>query len=205
MWHALDPLLRTRFERGGIRVVPGIGGHGARADRGSTSTRDEFFATTDRTVVEARCAAEGMLAEWTANDALRVVITQPVHRDHPRTGERVWYNQFAAHHLVSSAWEYPRIFALRPTLHHFVYWQVVRATVALKRRLPREWLAYFSACADGTDVPDDDMRALLATIAEHTVITPWRRGNVLVIDNRCGCFTAGCPSRGPRRIVACLA
>src|SRR5262249_47507308 len=135
-------------------------------------------------VVEARCAEEGMELEWTAGGKLHLTLTQPVYRDHPRTGERVWYNQFAAHHVAASLWEYPRIFRMRPTLHHWVFWQVVRLGVALKRRSPRRTLAYHCTYADGSEVPAADMKALLATIARHTVITPWQRGDVVAIDNR---------------------
>ena len=105
-------------------------------------------------------------------------------RPHPETGEPVWYNQFAAHHLASSAWTYPRIFRMRPSLHHFAHWQLVRLAVALKRQSSPDTLAYFCTYADGSPIPDDDVRALLDTMWRHTVITPWQRGDVLAIDNR---------------------
>jgi alpha-ketoglutarate-dependent taurine dioxygenase len=201
----LDPALRARFERGGIRISRNFRGPGAKGVRLWTLERwDEFFSTTDPVVVEAKCAAEGMDCEWTASGGLRLSITQPIYRDHPGTGERVWYNQFAAHHLASSAWEYPRIFRLRPTLCNWLSWQLVRITVGLKRRSPRSTLAYYCTYADGSEIPDRDMRALLATIWKHTVIMPWQRGDVLAIDNRSvshGRF----PCSGPRQIVACLA
>jgi alpha-ketoglutarate-dependent taurine dioxygenase len=203
VWRDLDPALRERFERGGIRIVRNFRGPDGRRSLWELERWDEFFATADPAVVEARCAAEGMIARWTPDGGLCVEITQPVHRDHPRTGERVWYNQFAAHHLASSLWEYPRIFAMRPTLHHLVFWQVVRLAVALKRR-SRARLAYRCTYADGDEIPDDDMKALLATIAKRTILTPWRRGDVVAIDNR-AVSHGRMPSRGTRRIVACLA
>lgn len=205
LWHALDPALRERFERRGIVIVRSFRGPSSRARRRWSLERwDEFFATRDRAAVAARCAEEGIAFEWTEDDGLRLRITQPVSRPHPETGEPVWFNQHAAHHVAASAWTYPRIVRLRPTLHHLLWWQVVRATVALKRRSSPEHLAYFSTYADGSPIPDADVRALLAAIWRHTVLEPWRRGDVLAIDNRAVAH-GRMPFRGPRRVVACLA
>ena len=205
VWRALDPALRERFARGGITIVRSFRGPASRAHRRWNLERwDDFFATRDRAVVEAKCAAEGIAHRWTADDGLRLRITQPVARAHPETGETVWYNQFAAHHLASSAWTYPRIFRLRPTLHHLLWWQMVRISVALKRRSPADDLAYYCTYADGAAIPDADVKALLETIWRHTVLTPWRRGDVLAIDNR-SVAHGRMPFRGPRQVVACLA
>ena len=97
VWRALDPALRERFARGGITIVRSFRGPASRAHRRWNLERwDDFFATRDRAVVEAKCAAEGIAHRWTADDGLRLRITQPVARAHPETGETVWYNQFAA-------------------------------------------------------------------------------------------------------------
>lgn len=205
VWLALDPELRARFARGGIAIVRSFRGPASRAPRRWQLERwDEFFATTDRAVVERTCAAEGMGCTWTDDDGLRVRITQPVTRTHPKSGETVWYNQFAAHHLASSAWTYPRIFRMRPRLHHLAYWLLVRASVALKSRSPAASLAYFCTYADGSPIPDGDVKALLDTIWRHAVLTPWQRGDVLAIDNHAVAH-GRMPFRGPRSVVACLA
>lgn len=205
VWRALEPALRERFARGGIAIVRSFVGPASRVRRRWQLERwDEFFATRERAEVERRCAAEGIGFTWTEDDGLRLRITQPVTRTHPESGETVWYNQFAAHHLASSAWTYPRIFRLRPTLHHLAYWQLVRLTVHLKRRSPSASLAYFCTYADGSPIPDADVQALLDTIWRHTVLVPWQRGDVLAIDNR-AIAHGRMPFRGPRRVVACLA
>jgi alpha-ketoglutarate-dependent taurine dioxygenase len=205
VWRDLAPALRERFERGGIRIVRNFRGpNGSRRRTWNQERWDEFFSTTDRAVVEAKCAAEGMRAEWTDGGGLRLLITQPVHRAHPTTGEPVWYNQFAAHHLASSAWEYPQIFRERPTLRNWLCWQLVRATVAAKRRSPADTLAYYCTYADGSAIPDADIKALLGTIRQHKVMFSWQRGDVLAIDNR-SVSHGRMPFHGPRKIVACLA
>jgi alpha-ketoglutarate-dependent taurine dioxygenase len=204
VWRDLDPAVRDRFEHGGIRIIRNFRGPQRSGLAWKQERWDEFFGTTDRAAVEAKCGTERMEAEWTADGGLRVVIMQPVHRDHPHTGERVWYNQFAAHHLSSSAWEYPRIFRMRPTLRNWIFWQVVRASVALKRRCPTHMLAYYCTYADGSAIPDGDMKALLATIWKHKTMFAWQRGDVLAIDNY-SVSHGRMPFKGRREIVACLA
>jgi hypothetical protein len=125
-------------------------------------------------------------------------------RDHPLTGERVWYNQFAAHHVATSAWEYPHILRMRPTFRNRIFAQLVRATLAVKRRSPRNMLAYYCTYADGSAIPDADVKGLLGTIRKHRVVFPWQRGDVLAIDNR-SVSHGRLPFVGPRKIVACLA
>lgn len=205
VWRALDPALRGRFERGGIQITRNFcGPHSSGRRRWRLERWDEFFASSEPAEVAAKCAAEGFAFDWTDDDGLHVRITQPVSRPHPESGEPVWYNQFAAHHLASSAWQYPRIFRMRSSLRHLGFWQLVRVTVALKRRSTPGTLAYFCSYADGSPIPDRDMRALLDTIWRHTVLTPWQRGDVLAIDNRAVAH-GRMPFRGARRSVACLA
>ena len=205
VWQHLDLTVRDRFVARGIRVIRNFRGPRSRKRRLWNLERwDDLFLTSDRTLVAAKCAAEGIDLSWMADDGLRLVITQPVSRPHPQTGEPVWYNQFAAHHLSTSAWQYPDIFRLRPTFRNWAAWQLVRATVALKRWSPPATLAFHCTYADGSQIDEADMRVLLRTIWEHTVITPWQSGDVLAIDNR-AIAHGRLPFHGPRRIVTCLA
>jgi hypothetical protein len=205
VWRDLDPDVRARMEARGIRIVRNLTGPRSRWPRPWTLERwHEVFRTEDRERVEAACAREGIEVEWTADDGLRLSIPHPIRRDHPRTGEPVWYNQLSAHHVATSAFMYPEILRLRPSFWGWAFWQVERATVALKRGSPRGTLSFYVTHADGGPAADADMRALWAVIWRHTVILPWRRGDVLAIDNH-AIAHGRLPFRGPRRIVACLA
>jgi alpha-ketoglutarate-dependent taurine dioxygenase len=205
VWRDLDPEVLERFARAGIRIVRNYRGPGSRRPRlWSLERWDDLFATAERARVEERCAEEGFEAEWTADDGLRVTQRQPAVRPHPETGEPVWFNQAAAHHLEASRHEYRRIFRLRPSLHAAIGRLVVATLVAAKRCSPPGSLAYDCTLGDGSPIPAADMHALRATLWRHTVITPWRAGDVLAIDNRAVAH-GRLPFRGRRRIVACLA
>lgn len=205
VWRDLDPDVRARLEQRGIRIVRNLRGPRSRWPRLWTLERwHAIFHTENRAAIEAACAREGIAVEWTADDGLRLSIPHPVRRDHPRTGEPVWYNQFSAHHVATSVFVYPKIFRLRPSLWSWAFWQLERAVVALKRRSPPGTLSFYTTHADGGPVADSDMRALWDTIWKHMVIVPWRRGDVMAVDNY-AISHGRLPFRGPRRIVACLA
>ncbi len=61
----LDPAVRGRFERGGIRIIRNYGGpSGAgRFDLWQLKRWDEIFQTSDRAVVEAKGAAQGVFTD----------------------------------------------------------------------------------------------------------------------------------------------
>ena len=101
VWRDLDPDVRERFERGGIRVVRHLRGpDGPRRGPWALERWDEVLARSTRAEAEALLSAEGIAFSWTPDGGLRLELTPPVSRVHPRTGERVWYNLFAARHLA---------------------------------------------------------------------------------------------------------
>src|SRR5512139_746291 len=118
VYRDLDPAVRQRFESGGIRIVRNYAGPGAgsRFDLWKLKRWDEMFCSTDRALVEAKCKAEGFEVQWLPNQSLRLISTQPVFRDHPQTGERVWHNHTQVFHLSAAPGEYRRIARLRPTI-----------------------------------------------------------------------------------------
>jgi hypothetical protein len=73
----------------GIRIIRNYGGpSGAgRFDLWQLKRWDEVFQTTDRAVVEAKCAAEKVYTDvrWGPGDRLRLVSEHEALRDHPET------------------------------------------------------------------------------------------------------------------------
>ncbi|RIL06898.1 MAG: taurine catabolism dioxygenase TauD [Proteobacteria bacterium] len=203
---ALDPELVKRFEEKGLRIVRNYSGPGGggRFDLWKLKRWDEMFLTTDRAAVEAKCRAEGFEPVWTAGGGLRLVSTQPIVRRHPITGEPVWHNHSTTFHVSQAAGEYARIQRLRPSLRHFALWQLARALGALQRRKPADERAMHCTWADGSEIPDADMEAVRDAVWQHLVIVPWRRGDVVAIDN----FAVAhgrLPYRGPRNIAVAWA
>ena len=131
--------------------------------------------------------------------------TQAVTRRHPETDEPVWHNHSTTFHLAAAAAEYRRIHALRPTLRSWFFWQLTRALAALQRRskAPDE-LSMHCTFLDGSQIPDADIEAVLDAVWKHMVVVPWRRGDVVAIDN----FAVShgrLPYQGPREVAVCWA
>jgi alpha-ketoglutarate-dependent taurine dioxygenase len=207
VWRDLDPAVRDRFAAGGVRIVRNYAGPrgGSRFDLWQLKRWDEMFLTTDKAAVEATCRAEGFEVQWTAGDGLRLISTQPVWRDHPLSGERVWHNHTQVFHLSAAPGEYRRIAALRPTLRNRVLAQVARLLVAVQRRLrTSDEQAMHCTYRDGGEIPDADMEHLRDVIWRHLVITPWQRGDVLAIDNH-SVAHGRLPYAGPRQVVVAWA
>ncbi|GIW41783.1 MAG: taurine dioxygenase [Candidatus Binatia bacterium] len=202
VWRDLDPAVRRRFEEGGIRIVRNYSGPRSKGfDFWKLKRWDEMFLTTDKSVVEAKCREHGFEVTWLPNDGLRLVHTQPVFRDHPRTGERVWHNHTQVFHLSAAPGEYARIFRLRPSARIFFLWQLSRVLVWAKRTFTSsEAQAMHCTYADGREIPDADMEHVRDVIWRHLVVFPWRRGDVLAIDNH-SVAHGRLPYRG-RRLVA---
>ena len=202
----VDPAIVARFEARGLRIVRNYSGPsgGSRFDLWRLKRWDEMFLTTDRVEIEARCRAEGFDAEWTAGDGLRLVSTQAVIRRHPTTGEAVWHNHLTTFHPSQAAGEYRRIHRLRPSIRHLAFWQLARVLEGLQRRRPSEDRAMDCTYADGSEIPLADVEAVRDAVWRHLVVVPWRRGDVLAIDN----FAVAhgrLPYRGPREIAVCWA
>jgi alpha-ketoglutarate-dependent taurine dioxygenase len=203
----LDPAVRRRFEERGIRIVRNYGAPGAKSALNPFQLKgwDEMFGTTDRAAVESVCAREGFTPTFTPHGGLRLVSTQAVTRVHPETGELAWHNHVTTFHASAPAEEYRRIFALRPTLRHLAFWQLSRVLAAAQRlRKAKDDLAMHCTHADGSEIADADVAHVLDVIWRHLVIVPWRRGDVVAIDN----FAVShgrLPYQGPRQIAVAWA
>jgi alpha-ketoglutarate-dependent taurine dioxygenase len=203
----VDPAVKRRFDERGIRIVRNYGAPGSTSAMNPFQLKswDEMFGTTDRARVEAVCAREGFEATFAPDGGLRLVSTQAVTRDHPETGEPAWHNHVTTFHASGPAEEYRRIWALRPTFRHLAVWQLLRFLTAVqRRRKTKDDLAMHCTYADGAEIADADVAHVLDVIWRHLVIVPWRRGDVLAIDN----FAVShgrLPYQGPRQVAVAWA
>ncbi len=207
VYRDLDPAVRERFERGGVRIIRNYSGpgQGGRFDLWKLKRWDEMFLTTDHAAVEAKCRDEGFEPQWIAGEGLRLVSTQAATRTHPTTGETVWHNHTQVFHLSAAPGEYRRICKLRPSLRSFALWQFARLMVAVKRlTTASDDQAMHCTYADGREIADADMEAVRDAIWKNLVITPWRRGDVIAIDNH-SVAHGRLPYRGPRKVAVCWA
>lgn len=202
----LDPQVRERFIERGIRGIRNYSGPqgGGRFDLWKLKRWDEMFHTTDHAAVEAKCREEGFEPSWGPNERLRLVSKHDAVHNHPETGEPVWFNHTLVFHLSAAPGEYGRIYRRRRDLRSFFFWQLARVLVATKRSTPADDQAMHCTFLDGGEIPDADMEHVRDVVWKHMVIFPWRKGDVVAIDNH-AVGHGRLPYTGPRQVAVCWA
>jgi alpha-ketoglutarate-dependent taurine dioxygenase len=206
VWRDLDPQVRRRFEEGGIRHVRNYAAPGNEAGADPTQLKPwpDMFQTRDHARVESACRAEGFEPTWLEGDRLRLVSSQPVSRDHPVTGERVWHNHLTTFHVSTAAAELRRVAELRPDERHRGLARLAEQLVERLRRKASDDQGMHSTYLDGSEIPDADVEHVRDVVWRHMVIEPWRRGDVVAIDNH-STSHGRLPYQGARRVVVCWA
>lgn len=205
VWRDLDPGVRERFQRGGLRHVRNYAGPGAGAgDPTQLKPWPDMFGTTDHEAVEATCRREGFDPVWREGDALRLVSTQPVTRDHPVTGETAWHNHLTTFHVSTALGEYERIVRLRPSERHRGLLAMARELDQRLRDAPPEERGMHTTRLDGSEIPEEDVDHVRDVVWRHMAVEPWRRGDVVAIDNH-STSHGRLPYEGARHIAVCWA
>jgi alpha-ketoglutarate-dependent taurine dioxygenase len=175
VYQALEPSIRDEFEQKGLtyirNFIPGL----------DVSWQD-FFKTEDRAEVEQACAEGGMTCEWTDNGGLRISQTGPAVITHPRTGEKVWFNQIQLHHPSALDDE------TRASLEQLVS----------RNDMPRN-----VRLGDGSEISDETMNKIGDLYEELCVEFPWDAGDMIVVDNMI-VQHARRPFEGERKILVAM-
>jgi alpha-ketoglutarate-dependent taurine dioxygenase len=175
-YEALDPELRREFAEKGLMYVRNF------AD-GIDVPWQEFFHTEEKEEVERTCTEAGMGCEWTGNGGLRITQLSPAVAVHPRTGEKLFFNQIQLHH-VSCLDEETRV-ALRQLF--------------AEEDMPRN--VYFG---DGAPIPDEVVQRIGEVYEDLCVEPPWAAGDMIVLDNMLVAH-ARRPFSGERKILVAMA
>ena len=155
VFEGVDPEVRAAFLEKGILYVRNYG-------EGVGLDWQTVFRTNDRAKVEEQCRADRMEFEWKDGNRLKTMARRPAVIAHPRTGEMSWFNQ-AQHWHVSCLDEATR--------------ESVRSLFA-EDDLPRN--CYYG---DGTPIPDSVMAHILEVYRRLESCSPWRKGDVMLVDN----------------------
>lgn len=206
VWRDLEFEVRKRFEEGGLRHVRNYAGPGSSVSNDPTQLKPwpDMFQTLDKAVVEETCRREGFEPVWLAGDALRLISTQPITRDHPVTGETAWHNHLTTFHVGTAAQEYERIAAFRPSERHRGVLGMARTLDERLRATPPDERGMHSTYLDGSEIPEGDVAHVRDVVWRHMVIEPWRKGDVVAIDNH-SMSHGRLPYEGPRHIAVCWA
>jgi alpha-ketoglutarate-dependent taurine dioxygenase len=169
---ALEPALVERFRRRRVMYVRNFGD-------GFGLPWSEVFRTDDPAEVEAFCRRNAIEWEWKQGGRLRTRQVRPAVVDHPVTGETVWFNQALLFHPAGLAPE-------------------VRAQ--LLAEFGEEGLPSHARYGDGTPIESAALAAIAAAYERATVARPWRRGELLMLDNMLVAHGRE-PYAGPRKVV----
>jgi len=103
-----------------------------------------------------------MQCEWKEGDSLRISQVGPGVTHHPRTGEKIWFNQVQLHHVSS----------LDPETRESL------RLLFSEEDLPRN--VYFG---DGSVIPDATVDRIGEVFEQLCVELPWQKGDLIALDN----------------------
>jgi alpha-ketoglutarate-dependent taurine dioxygenase len=172
VYQRIDPGIRATFERKKVMYVRNFGD-------GFGLSWQTVFQTNDKKAVEKYCQRAGMQYEWKSGDRLRTRRIGQAVAQHPSTREMLWFNHATFFHVTT----------LDASIRE-----------ALLAQFAEEELPNNSYYGDGTPIEDDVLDALRQAYDQETVMFPWQKGDLLLLDNM---LTAHGRSSfvGPREIL----
>ena len=187
VYRTIDEAVRRRFEDKGLKYVSAYYGESRLMDVVNPSHKSwrQVFETDDRARVEELCREHDFAFEWHGDNWIRISQTRPATATHPETGEPVWFSQ-------------PHLYDFNPRL--LGVWQWAGAKLYYARKHTRLHEVFH---ADGSPIARSDLYHLLDTLDACTVRFPWKRGDVLVLDNVLA-MHGRAPFTGDRRILAAM-
>lgn len=143
----------------------------------------EVFQTTERAAVEDYFRRSDMRFEWLDGNRLRTYQRRQAVATHPRTGETVWFNHAHMFHVSN----------LEPAV-----------SAALLEEFAPDELPRNAFYGDGAPIDSEVLDEIRAIYRDEAVTFPWRRGDVLMLDNFL-CSHGREPFVGPRQILVAMA
>jgi amino acid adenylation domain-containing protein len=175
VYATLEGWITERLEEKGVMYVRNFTG-------GLDVSWQQFFRTTNRAEVETYCRSAGIEYEWKPDNRLRTRKVCRAVASHPRTEEKVMFNQVQAHHisfLGEETRESLRTLFAEDDLPRNVYW------------------------GDGEQIQDEVMRLVRTAYEEAAVTFKWEQGDVMMLDNMLVAHGRNAYS-GDRKIVVAM-
>ncbi|MDK1314048.1 condensation domain-containing protein [Pseudoalteromonas ardens] len=142
----------------------------------------DFFKTDDRNEVEKICQEAEIECEWVNDEHLRTKKIANAVCLHPKTGEKLFFNQIQ--------------------LHHISYMDPVERdsllTIFKSEDLPRN--VYYG---DGTEIEPEVIAQINDAYEQSAVAQPWQKGDFLAVDNMLVAH-ARLPFSGERKVVVAM-
>jgi alpha-ketoglutarate-dependent taurine dioxygenase len=172
----ISPFVKERFRQKGWMYVRNFGD-------GFGIDWQTAFQTTDRSLVEQHCRANGIETEWKEKNRLRTRAVRPAIAKHPRTGEEMWFNHATFFHVTT----------LEPVIRK-----------ALLAEFGGDDLPTNTFYGDGSPIEATVLDELREAYKQETVTFPWQKGDVLLIDNMLAAHGRA-PYTGARNILVGMA
>lgn len=201
----LDPKIRNEFDTKEIVTVRNYSSieNTSRFNLFELKKWNEIFHTTDKEEVEKQCREQEIEFEWKETGNLRLLHRTLATIKHPQTGETVWFNHSQVFHPASAPVEYKFIHNRQHRAKTLFWKLLISAMVKIKslttQPIDQSMNVLFG---DGTPVPDSYMEHIEETIWKNLVIIPWKKGDVIALDN----FSTShgrLPYEGKRQILVC--
>jgi len=139
------------------------------------------FQTDNKAQVEEYCDKHGVDYEWITDDLLKTSEICDAVIKHPKTGRDLWFNQAHLFHVSSMDSE------LRKQI-----------TDLVGNQYPRN--VYYG---NGEEISDKDLMHIKQVMAESRVLFPWKKGDVLMVDNLAVAH-GRMPYKGDRKIIVAM-
>lgn len=204
VYQDLDPKIREEFERKGVKHIRNYSSPNDKSKSGfQLKNWTDLFLTTDKKEIEKKCAENDIICEWKANDGLRLINKNAGIKTHPITGEKVWFNHTQVFHVSAAAEEYYRIHKRQKRWETFKYSTLLELMTWYKKKTknPNDQSMHVTF-GDDSEIPDEYVEHIQDIIWKNMVIQPWKKGDVICIDN----FSTShgrLPYFGPREIMVC--
>ncbi|MCO7199818.1 TauD/TfdA family dioxygenase [Pseudoalteromonas sp. OANN1] len=167
--------LRDKFERLGVQYVRNYGD--------IDLPWQEVFQTESKAEVEQYCRQNEIEFTWLDDKRLQTKQWRPAVMRHPKSGEKVWFNQ--AHLFHCSSLDNQLSAQMRDSIG--------------SEFLPRN--AFFG---DGSEICDQDIKLINQVYQDLSFAYPWQRNDILLLDNML--FTHGREAyTGTRKVLVGMA
>lgn len=120
------------------------------------------FQTNDKRKVEAYCRCHQIEVEWKSGNRLRTKQVREAVRQHPRTGEFIWFNHAAFFHIST----------LEPALRQ-----------SFLAGFDSEDLPHNTYYGDGSEIEDSSLDEIREAYRQETIMFPWQVGDILMLEN----------------------
>ena len=178
IYRNMDKAIVEKIEKNGILYIRNL-----HSGTGIGPTWQSTFETDNKSKVELLCKRQNIKYKWTANGGLQLIQFSSGIISHPKTKEKVWFNQidqFHPYHLGEDLYE----------------------SMSILFEKVEDYPMYVKF-GDGTSIEESMVRTILNTIEQYTIAPLWSKNEFLLVDNLLTCHGRN-PYTGDRKVLVTM-